>query len=77
MLVTEPHGAITVLRLHHGKANALDVALLRELEAAFAREAVSPYRAVVLAADGPIFCAGLDLFQLDAPELARETPVRD
>jgi enoyl-CoA hydratase len=64
MLVTESHGAVTVLRLRHGKANALDVALLRELEAAFAREAASPSRAVVLAADGPIFCAGLDLFQL-------------
>ncbi|MCE9583787.1 MAG: enoyl-CoA hydratase/isomerase family protein [Planctomycetes bacterium] len=66
MLITESAGPVTVLRLRHGKANALDVTLLRELEAAFVREAKSETRAVVLAADGPIFCAGLDLFQLAA-----------
>ncbi|MCC6738017.1 MAG: enoyl-CoA hydratase/isomerase family protein [Planctomycetia bacterium] len=64
MLEREVRRDVTLLRLCHGKANALDVPLLRALQDAFAREASSPSRAVVLTADGGIFCAGLDLFQL-------------
>ncbi|KAF0243451.1 MAG: hypothetical protein FD180_3341 [Planctomycetota bacterium] len=64
MIASESRGPVTILRLRQGKANALDVGLLRELEASFAREIKTSVRAFVLAADGPIFCAGLDLFQL-------------
>ena len=64
MLATESRGPVTILRLRHGKANAMDVVVLREIEAAFVGESTSAARAVVLAADGPIFSAGLDLFQL-------------
>ena len=74
MLATEARGPITILRLRQGKANAMDVELLRELEAAFAGETKSASRAVILAADGPMFSAGLDLKQLadGGPEYTRK-----
>jgi len=45
MIASESRGPVTILRLRHGKANAMDVALLRELEAAFALEIKTSVRA--------------------------------
>jgi len=62
---TGPSGAVARLSLarpeHH---NAFDASLIAELRAAFAALAGEPpdrLRAVVLAGDGPSFCAGADI----------------
>jgi enoyl-CoA hydratase len=57
-------GAIAVLTLAHGKANALDLELLEALEAASDELAGSEAAAVVLTGRGAIFSAGVDLFRL-------------
>jgi enoyl-CoA hydratase len=64
MLQREDRGSVAVLRMDHGKANALDVELigaigdtLREIEHA------GSCGAVVLTGTGPIFSAGVDLFR--------------
>jgi enoyl-CoA hydratase len=64
MIEREVRGRVAVLRLAHGKASALDLELLRALDAAFAREERAPERAVVLTGTGSIFSAGVDLYQL-------------
>jgi enoyl-CoA hydratase len=61
MLATESRGPVTVLRLRNGKANAMDVELLRQLEATFVHEAASASGGLVLTGDGPMFSAGLDI----------------
>jgi enoyl-CoA hydratase len=58
---TERDGVVW-LRMAHGKANAMDLELLRALTAAM-RE-VTDARAVVLTGTGGIFSAGVDLFRL-------------
>ncbi len=74
-------GAVAVVTLQRAdKRNALSRALIADLHAAFERAANDPAaRCVVLAADGPTFCAGMDLAELqeslDAPKEA--TPVWD
>lgn len=64
MIEREHRDDITILRLAHGKASALDVELL----AAFIDELnlikQSDARAVVLTGTGSIFSAGVDLFRL-------------
>ncbi len=70
---------VATLVLRHPPVNALSRAVLAELGAA-ARELASDgsVRAVVLAADGPIFSAGADLKEMakidpkEAPQLLRE-----
>jgi enoyl-CoA hydratase len=60
-------GEVAVLRLEHGKANALDTELLEELEATLAElEAggAGAGAAVVLTGTGSIFSAGVDLFRV-------------
>ena len=52
---------IAVLTLRYGKANALDVAFCKALRKEFRRLAKSETRAVILAAEGKIFSAGVDL----------------
>lgn len=64
MIETETHGPVTVLRLAHGKASALDLEFLQALTAALDREAKSDARAVVLTGTGSIFSAGVDLNRL-------------
>jgi len=53
---------VTLLRLDHGKANAMSLEFCEALTARFA--ALSPGRAVVLTAGGRIFSAGVDLLRV-------------
>ena len=65
MLHIQDHSGITVLRLDHGKAHALDIDLCRALRQALAeRVRDDSVRALVLTGTGSIFCAGVDLFRL-------------
>ena len=68
LLLRESGDAIAVLTLNRPQArNSLSEALLRALESELAAIATDPaVRAVVLAANGPAFCAGHDLKELDA-----------
>lgn len=60
--VEEAHGIATLLLNRPAAANSLTVELLGELRASFEfLETLSAVRAVVLAANGPRFCAGIDL----------------
>lgn len=64
MIHSESHGDVTVLRLAHGKANALDLEFCRELAKTFDAFAASDSKAAVLTSDGGIFSAGVDLKRL-------------
>ena len=59
MLETEDRSGATVLRLKHGKVNALDTELLRAITAAIGH--LDPGAAVVLTGHGSAFSAGVDL----------------
>ena len=62
----ENHGEVAVMRMNHGKVNALDVDLLIALREAF--ESVDSSLAVVLTGNDRAFSAGLDLRALLAAE---------
>lgn len=62
MLVMDWRGDIAVLRLAHGKVNALDVELLEAIIVAFGE--VTEASAVVLTGQGSSFCAGADLHRI-------------
>jgi len=64
MIERQDHGPVAVLRLAHGKANALDRELLEALEAACEELERSQVHAVVLTGAGPIFSAGVDLLRV-------------
>lgn len=70
MIHSETHGDVTVFRLAHGKANALDLELCRALSTTFESFAASDAKAAVLTAEGGIFSAGVDLKRLleDGPD---------
>lgn len=55
---------IAVVRLVHGKANALDLELLRAIVAQFDALRSSPDKAIVLTGQGRMFSAGVDLPRL-------------
>ncbi|MBK1788520.1 enoyl-CoA hydratase/isomerase family protein [Prauserella cavernicola] len=58
----EPADGVAVLRIEHGKANALDTELCRDLVARLdALAGDDTYRAVVLTGTGGVFSAGVDL----------------
>lgn len=63
VVCVEPQGAVLVIRLTRPeRRNALNLAALRGLAAAFTRLSEDPdLRVGVICADGPVFCAGLDL----------------
>lgn len=65
MIESEQRDDVRVLRLAHGKANAIDVELLEALSdgLADARRDDGP-RAMVLTGSGSIFSAGVDLFRV-------------
>ena len=66
MVHVEGHDTTAVVRLEHGKANALDIELLRDLSDAMRRARESGARAAVLTGSGSIFSAGVDLFRVMA-----------
>jgi enoyl-CoA hydratase len=59
MLELEDRGDITIVRMAHGKVNALDVELLQAIAKAFG--GLEPGRAVVFTGAGRSFSAGVDL----------------
>ena len=63
MLTRTVVDGVELLRIEHGKANALDLELLNELSAAF-DEAAEVRGGLVLTGSGSIFCAGVDLFRV-------------
>ncbi|MFA7324220.1 MAG: enoyl-CoA hydratase/isomerase family protein [Candidatus Nanopelagicales bacterium] len=66
-VAVEQHGSVALIRMNHGKVNALDVELLIALREAF--ESVAHESAVVITGNGRAFSAGLDLRSLLAAEL--------
>ena len=64
MLDIEDADGIRTLRLAHGKANALDIELVRALTRAVDASIADKVRALVLTGTGGIFCAGVDLIRL-------------
>ena len=62
MIEVADQDGVTLLRLAHGKANAMSLEFCEALTARFA--ALSPGRAVVLTAGGHIFSAGVDLLRV-------------
>ncbi len=77
MIEKEHADGVTILRLAHGKASALDVELLAALDSELAALANSE-NALVLTGTGSIFSAGVDLFRLlheDSNYLARFIPL--
>jgi len=61
MIDISEKGEIAVLTLRHGKANAMDVEFCEAIAAAFDELKKSKVKAVVLAGEGKIFSAGVDL----------------
>ena len=55
---------VTVLRMEHGKANAVDTDLFRDLDRALDEVAASSARALVLTGSGGMFSAGVNLFKV-------------
>ena len=65
MIEREDRGRVAVVRLAHGKANALDLELCEALAATFGElGAAGGPAAVVLTGRGSIFSAGVDLFRI-------------
>jgi enoyl-CoA hydratase len=64
LISVETHGDVAVVQMAHGKANALDTTMCRELAAQLAGLERSGHRAAVLTGQGPIFSAGVDLLRL-------------
>ncbi len=64
MLHREDRGPVAVIRMDHGKANALDVELIGAVgDALHDIEQAGSHSAVVLTGTGAIFSAGVDLFR--------------
>ncbi|MGD0698423.1 MAG: enoyl-CoA hydratase/isomerase family protein [Trebonia sp.] len=59
MLEVEQRSSVTVVRLWHGKVNALDLELLQEITTVM--RDLDPDRAVVITGSGSVFSAGVDL----------------
>ncbi len=58
------------------KRNALDTAMLEQLHAAFTEAPARADRVIVLRAEGPSFCAGMDLAErLSRPVVSSESPI--
>ncbi len=59
MIGIDEHDGVAVVRLEHGKVNALDLELLRAFTATMTR--LSEASAIVLTGSGTVFSAGVDL----------------
>ena len=64
MLDLEERGDVAIMRLQHGKVNALDLELLLAITEAM--RAVDQARAVVITGSGSVFSAGVDLQRIVA-----------
>jgi enoyl-CoA hydratase len=64
MIHRENRGSITIVRMEHGKVNAVDTELFAELTSAFAELESSSATAGVLTGTGKAFSAGVDLFRV-------------
>jgi enoyl-CoA hydratase/carnithine racemase len=64
VIVLTRHGSVTVLRMTHGKANALDLEFSEALTAQLDDCLQSDARALVLTGDGRMFSAGVDLLRV-------------
>jgi enoyl-CoA hydratase len=64
MIEISESGKIRIIRLAHGKANALDLELVRELDIVLRQAGADEVGAVVLTGTGNIFCAGVHLFRV-------------
>jgi enoyl-CoA hydratase len=64
MFRVEQRGAVAVVEMAHGKANAVDMELCRGTVEQFAALRASATRAVVLTGSGNIFSAGVDLLKV-------------
>lgn len=64
MIARERLGDVEVVRLEHGKVNALDTELLRAIAATFEDLARGDARAVVLTGTGRVFSAGANLLRV-------------
>ena len=62
MIHREVREGIAILRMEHGKANAVDIELFEELSSSL--DALEDARAYVLTGTGTIFSAGVNLFQV-------------
>ncbi len=66
MIHRDDRASVAVLRLEHGKANALDVELVAALtDHLHDVERSNRHKAAVLTGTGSIFCAGVDLFRFE------------
>lgn len=63
-ITIERSAGVALLRMAHGKANALDLSLCHQLIAALGEIERADDRAVVLTGTGGIFSAGVDLLQI-------------
>ena len=64
MLAVEKRSGVTVVRLAHGKVNALDLELLQEISGVM--RGLDPNGAVVVTGSGTVFSAGVDLRRIVA-----------
>ena len=64
MIRTEHRDDLAVVRMEHGKVNALSQELCERLDETFRELAQSPSRAVVLTGHGSVFSAGVDLLRV-------------
>lgn len=60
-LAIEPRGTVTVMRLNRPPANALELEIAQEFEAAFDATMQDPPKAIVVTGTGSFFSGGLDL----------------
>ena len=61
MIEITQKGSVAIVKMVHGKANAMDLALCDALSEHFEKLRSSPARAIVLTGQGRIFSAGVDL----------------
>ncbi len=62
MIHREDRDIVTILRMEHGKANAVDTDLFADIDTAL--DAAEASRGLVLTGTGAIFSAGVDLFRV-------------
>ena len=77
MIETNDRDGVAIVKMVHGKANALDIELCEAIAAQFEALRASPARAVIVTGTGRMFSAGVDLVRLGeggAPYVRRFLP---